>query len=240
MSFLSANLLENHFFHELCLSILVVCLLIHYICGVKSYGLLRRLLVWFLRIGHCRGFGVQSPWAYGFVTEVINERLPFNEYKALHNAFPQASYIERKDGEFFHRLANFSQLRTVFSCYCDTSTDELFEAYVMAGCRKANYVRCNSFFQLKKKMEDRLTEHPVLVVLDASSAIWETTVKCMQGMLKDGDFLVALDINAMSEAKKRWSSILNNLANGLTFDLYYMGVVYFDSKRYLEHFKINF
>lgn len=207
---------------------------------MKRYGILRRLLVWLLRIGHCRGFGVQSPWAYGFVTDVINRRLPFNEYKSLYDAFPQANYIERKNGEFFLRLANFSQLRTVFSCYSDASTDDLLAAYVSAGCRNATYVRCNSFFKLKTELEAHLAEPPVLVIVNTISASWEKSIESMQGLLKDGDFLVALDIHSTGEAKKRWTSILNNVANGLTFDLYYVGVVYFDSKRYSEHFKINF
>ncbi len=207
---------------------------------MKRYGILQRLLVWLLRIRHCRGFGVQSPWAYGFVTDVINHRKSFNAYKTLSDAFPRASFIERKNGEFFLRLSDFSQFSSVFSCYCDASTDDLLAAYVSAGCSKATYVRCNSFLKLKTELEVRLAEHPVLVIVDTFSAAWERSIESMQGLLKDGDFLVALDIHAMCETKKRWNSIINNVANGLTFDLYYVGVVYFDSKRYSEHFKINF
>ena len=207
---------------------------------MKRYGILQRMLVWLLRIRHCRGFGVQSPWAYSFVRCVINERLPFKSYKELHDAFPQASCIERKNGEFILRLAKFSQLRTVYSCYCDASSDDLLAAYVSAGCCKATYVRRNSFSKLKTELEVRLAEHPVLIIVDTLSSAWEKSIESMQGLLKDGDFLVALDIHAMGEARKRWSSIMNNVANGLTFDLYYVGVVYFDSKRYSEHFKINF
>ncbi len=198
------------------------------------------MLVWLLRIRHCRGFGVQSPWAYSFVRYVINGRQSFCAYKALHDAFPRASRIERKNGDFFLRLANFSQFKTVFSCYCDASTDDLLAAYVCAGCHKATYVSCNSFSKLKTELEVRLAERPVLIIVDTLSSAWEKDLESMQGLLKDEDFLVALDIHAMGEARKRWSSIMNNVANGLTFDLYYVGVVYFDSKRYSEHFKINF
>lgn len=35
---------------------------------------------WLSRVGKARGYGIQSPWAYRFVTEVIGERLPYYGY----------------------------------------------------------------------------------------------------------------------------------------------------------------
>ncbi|MEZ3520927.1 MAG: hypothetical protein K1V78_05450 [Muribaculaceae bacterium] len=38
---------------------------------------------WWQRLRHRRGFGVHSPSAYRFITEVLNERLPYYGYERL-------------------------------------------------------------------------------------------------------------------------------------------------------------
>ena len=47
------------------------------------------MVVWAVRIGHCRGFGVQSPWAYRMVRYVINEHWPYYAYAPLAARFPK-------------------------------------------------------------------------------------------------------------------------------------------------------
>ena len=44
---------------------------------------LRHAFVWLKRIGHCRGFGVQSPTDYWLVRYVINEHWPYYQYASL-------------------------------------------------------------------------------------------------------------------------------------------------------------
>ena len=65
-----------------------------------------RAWIWLRRIGHCRGFGIQSPWAYSLVRYVINEHYPYYAYERLAKDFPEADAVRRKMGEFFLRLAN--------------------------------------------------------------------------------------------------------------------------------------
>ena len=35
------------------------------------------------RVGKARGFGIQSPWAYRFVTEIVGERCPYYYYETI-------------------------------------------------------------------------------------------------------------------------------------------------------------
>ena len=39
------------------------------------------------RIGKSRGFGIQSPWAYSFVKDVISEKLPYYAYSDIENQY---------------------------------------------------------------------------------------------------------------------------------------------------------
>lgn len=57
------------------------------------------------RIGKARGFGIQSPWAFSFVTEIIGERLPYYAYADIDSTYSSAR--ERKFQKLVLRVRNF-------------------------------------------------------------------------------------------------------------------------------------
>lgn len=67
---------------------------------------LKRALVWLSRIGHCRGFGIQSPTDYAFVRNVVNEHWPYYAYNELGRT---EDWLSRKLGRLYLRLANYQQ-----------------------------------------------------------------------------------------------------------------------------------
>lgn len=211
-----------------------------YICRVKKYGTFKRLLVWLARIGNCRGFGIQSPWAYSFVRYVVNEHWPYYAFKRLQTAFPKSSAVERKTGQFIFRLANFVQPCRTVSAFCDAETDALLAAYAVAGCRRMEYASCRDAAILNAAIEKRAADKPLILIVDAQAADCSAQAKAIPARMQDGDFLVMLNPKATPAARKVWQTICETQQHGLTFDLYYLGVAYFDTKRYREHFKINF
>ena len=88
---------------------------------------LQQAWVWLRRIGHCRGFGIQSPTDYRFVRYVVNEGWPYYAYAEVGK---DDDRDRRKLGQLCFRLANFVQPQAV--------NDLLGLAdYLSAGCRKA-------------------------------------------------------------------------------------------------------
>lgn len=82
--------------------------------------------VWLRRIGHCRGFGIQSPSDYWLVRYVINEHWPYYQYEALGR---NDDWLTRKLGRLCFRIANWRQPAVIES--------SAFRDYLQAGCRKA-------------------------------------------------------------------------------------------------------
>ncbi len=57
------------------------------------------------RIGKSRGFGIQSPWAYSMVVDVIMESLPYYAYEEIDRRY--TSTWERKREKLYLRLRNY-------------------------------------------------------------------------------------------------------------------------------------
>ena len=87
---------------------------------------LKAAAVWLRRIGHCRGFGIQSPSDYWLVRYVINEHWPYYQYELLGH---DDDWLTRKLGRLCFRIANWRQPAVI------ESSD--YRDYLQAGCRKA-------------------------------------------------------------------------------------------------------
>lgn len=88
---------------------------------------LQRAWVWLRRVGHCRGFGVQSPSDYRLVRYVINEHWPYYAYSQLGEG---DDWLHRKIGRLLLRLSNWRQPVVII--------DQMgYADYLKAGCRKA-------------------------------------------------------------------------------------------------------
>ena len=91
---------------------------------------LRRAMIWLSRIGHCRGFCIQSPTDYAFTRYVINEHWSYYAYDQIDSN----DWLRRKQGQLCFRLANWRQPAVIVDRTNQAS-------YLQAGCRKARIVR---------------------------------------------------------------------------------------------------
>ena len=72
----------------------------------------RHFFVWLKRIGHCRGFGIQSPTDYWLVRYVINEHWPYYQYETLGT---DDDWLTQKIGRLYFRIANWLQPKVIES-----------------------------------------------------------------------------------------------------------------------------
>ena len=94
------------------------------VCDIANQ--LKAVAVWLCRIGHCRGFGIQSPSDYWLVRYVINEHWPYYQYATLGR---DDDWLTRKLGRLLFRIANWRQPSVIES--------SAYREYLQAGCRKA-------------------------------------------------------------------------------------------------------
>ena len=168
----------------------------------------RHVFVWLKRIGHCRGFGIQSPTDYRLVRYVINEHWSYYQYEKLGVG---DEWLTRKLGLLYFRIANWRQPHVIQS--------DGFQQYMQAGCRNAKFGDSTELIRLTLEGDYRSRLATIY------NKVEEHTVLIVEAIKKNRAF---------------WREIVNDERTGVTFDLYYCGIVMFDKKRHKQNYIINF
>lgn len=172
--------------------------------------MIKALFVWLTRIGHCRGFGIQSPSDYAFVRYVINEHWPYYKYKEIGL---NDDWLTRKVGRLIFRLSNWCQPGQT-ACYA-------YKDYVRAGCGRTQVVPSEEF------------RHSKFVIVPASVSYLSE----LPSVLADGTVLL---VDSIWRFPRQWRELVAQNHSILTFDLYYCGIILFDKKRTKQHYVVNF
>lgn len=144
---------------------------------------LKAASVWLRRIGHCRGFGIQSPSDYWLVRYVINEHWPYYQYEALGQ---DDDWLTRKLGRLCFRIANWRQPAVIES--------SAYREYLQAGCRKAVWGESSELMVLSLEGDwrsrlsyiyNKVSADSVLVVTGLSKArdVWREIVNDERAVL---------------------------------------------------------
>jgi hypothetical protein len=144
---------------------------------------LKAAAVWLCRIGHCRGFGIQSPSDYWLVRYVINEHWPYYQYEILGH---DDDWLTRKLGRLCFRIANWRQPAVIES--------NAYHDYLQAGCRKAVWGESSELVVLSLEGDwrsrlsyiyNKVSADSVLIVIGLSKArnVWREIVNDERAVL---------------------------------------------------------
>ena len=190
----------------------------------------KRSMVFMRRFSHSRGFGIQSPSAYRFDREVINAHHPYDAYAALQLAFPHEDRLTLKLARLYFRIAHAMQARQWALC---THRNDVYSAYVQAGCRTAILVDGDEVGQV-----DKLAVSDVLVMTMVDD--WCPMCEAFVSSAHERSMLIVEGIYASKKTKMRWNELVNDERTGVAFDLYDCGIVFFDHTKSKQVYIINF
>ena len=190
----------------------------------------QRYLHWLRRIKYCRGFGVQSPSAYRFIRYVINEHYPYYAYDELRKELPRLDSLTRKRMELYFRVANFRQA-SLWLDFCERN--DVIATYVGRGCHATQVRRITDLQQITA--DDRIE-----VLRICPSAGCEALLEAALQKTDDHTLFIIEDIGYNDTAKRMWQKLLDSDLTSVSYDLYYLGIAFFDSKRYKNNYIVNF
>lgn len=190
----------------------------------------QRYLHWLRRIKYCRGFGVQSPSAYRFIRYVINEHYPYYAYDELRKELPRLDSLTRKRMELYFRVANFRQV-SLWLDFCERN--DVIATYVGRGCHATQVRRITDLQQITA--DDRIE-----VLRICPSAGCEALLEAALQQTDDHTLFIIEDIGYNDTAKRMWQKLLESDLTSVSYDLYYLGIAFFDRKRYKANYVVNF
>lgn len=190
----------------------------------------QRYLHWLRRIKYCRGFGVQSPSAYRFIRYVINEHYPYYAYDELRKEMPRLDSLTRKRMELYFRISNYRQA----SLWLDYSRrDDTIATYVGRGCHATQVRRITDLRQIT-------ADDGIEVLRICPSAGCEALLEAALQKTDDHTLFIIEDIGYNDTAKRMWQKLLESDLTSVSYDLYYLGIAFFDCKRYKANYVVNF
>ncbi len=221
------------------------------------YGLNCTWWRWLRRCGCSRGFGVQSPSAYAFIRYVINEHYPYYAYQELQERLTWLDKREHQTGRLLLRLANFWQPEI---CIVN---EHRFDEYLHAGCRKAKRVEMEHCRKAKRvemeqpilKDDQLLKDNQLLndnqflketrgmkrmMVIDLQMMRMEEVRTQVLPLCDDQTMLVLLGNLYREKRGEEWLRLQESEHSGITYDLYDIGIIFFDKKVYKQHYRMNF
>lgn len=190
----------------------------------------QRYLHWLRRIKYCRGFGVQSPSAYRFIRYVINEHYPYYAYDELRKEMPRLDSLTRKRMELYFRVANFRQA-SLWLDFCERN--DVIATYVGRGCHATQVRRITDLQQITA--DDRIE---VLRICPTAGS--EAVLEAALQQADDHTLFIIEDIGYNDTAKRMWQKLLESDITSVSYDLYYLGIAFFDRKHYKANYVVNF
>lgn len=198
---------------------------------------IKRFVVWLRRARYSRGFGVHSPWAYRFICYVVNEHYPYYKYEHLAEQVYGIDKTTRKLCKFYFRLANYQQAHTFVDCY---PTSSCYKIYVDAGCQKTNYHRITEATSEEEliRLFSNIGEYSMVRV--SLVANYRMVVDKALDHLPLSSVLIIENIKRDRVAQKYWSELISDSRTGVSFDLYYCGVLFLKNDMVKQSYIVNF
>lgn len=215
---------------------------------------------WIRRFRHRCGYGVHSPSDFFLITFVVYERLAFYAYSLLHAKRKEVEHLphyREKVDRLLFRLVNYLQPAAMLEvgtgsgltarymaeakhvplCTLDEGQDRDEVKQLLKDCPLADY-RCGKVSDLLHRyMESHSC--PDVVHIAFTSYYKEVFEALLPGVSSHTCFVIGSPY-ATKEKREWWKQVIGDPRTGVTFDLYDVGLVFFDKKRVKEHRIVNF
>lgn len=184
--------------------------------------------VWLTRIRCRNGYGVHSPFAYNLIHDVVYNPSAYYAYEALAEQRKALRAGERHstgkiDGLLF-RLANAFQPAQVLVL---GTVDAVTVAALHAGCWTAK--------------EGQLEGTAPIGLLYSSEVPQD--LNAFEGLMAratERSLFVVAGIHRTKASRRWWQQVQQDPRVGITFDLYEVGLLFFDRSRHKQPYKVNF
>lgn len=202
----------------------------------------KRPFVWLLRFRHRCGYGVHSPFAFDFITNVVYEKTPYYAYQGLAKEEKKLPPARRRRGageslkvkRLLFRLVNRVQPAVIV----DAGVPSAASLYLRAAKPGADWVEATDLSEL---FLEQGAPVDFLYVHDFRHAefVEEVFRVCLPRTTSRSVFVIE-GIAYNQAMRELWQRLQKEERVGVTFDLYDVGILFFDRTKIKQHYVVNF
>lgn len=204
--------------------------------------LARRIWNWCRRFRHRCGYGVHSPSDFFLITSVMYERLPYYAYDRLKMASSTSSlpHYREKVNKLLFRLVNYFRPMTLLEVGKGNG-----DAFRYLCAPRSSMVSVGLEGKDKEETLRQLdAELKRMEKLDfvhiAFTPYYIEVLERIFPYLHDESCVVIGDIYESKEREAWWKELTNDERVRVSFDLYDIGLLLFEKKRFKQHYIVNF
>lgn len=198
----------------------------------------KRPFIWLKRIRHRCGYGVHSPFAFDFITSVIYEKGFYYAYSEIESSELYKTRkknarrpVSKKLNRLLFRLVNRMQPECIFEAGEISETS----LYLQAACKKSTLVQITDPGNFPAGIPDFL----YIPYTDDIEFIQNIFCKYAENAHCRSVFVIG-GIGYSAIMKRLWKEFESDNNTGITFDLYDIGIIFFDKTRIKQHYIVNF
>ena len=204
--------------------------------------LCKRPFVRLARFRHRRGYGVHSPFAFHLIMGVIYETAPYYKYAFLLEEEKQlASRWPRrwrggslKVKRLLFRLVNYARPETIVDAGC-LSAPGLYLKAAREGAAYTAAAGLDELFLESGVPVDFLYLHD----WHHPDFVEEVFRQCVERTRGCSVFVIE-GIRYTRTMRRLWEAMKQDERCGITFDLYDLGIIFFDRTKIKQHYLVNF
>lgn len=202
----------------------------------------KRPFIWLLRFRHRCGYGVHSPFAFDFITNVVYEKTPYYAYQRLAEEEKKLPPPRRRRGmgeslkvkRLLFRLVNRTQPAFIVNAGVPSASS----LYLQAARPSAEYVETtelSGLFLEQGMPVDFLYLHD----FRNPEFVGQVFRICLPRTTSRSVFVIE-GIAYGRPMRELWKRMQADERVGITFDLYDVGILFFDRTKIKQHYVVNF
>lgn len=202
----------------------------------------RRVWNWCRRFRYRCGYGVHSPSDFFLITSVIYEKRPYYAYKRLkrRNFSIYLPHYREKVNRLLFRLVNYYQPSTLIEVGVGNGSSM---NYMRAANRKMEWtaLKGRESDRMLPRLQNTLESYKAIECLHIGhTPHYKEAFEAALPYVNEKTLFIIGGIHHSKEKRAWWKGIKEDKRVGITFDLYDVGLVFFDKERYKQHYIINF
>lgn len=202
---------------------------------------LKRPFIWVRRFRHRCGYGVHSPFAFSLITDVIYERAPYYKYAELvlaeqHLAVQNGAQWSEEPlrvKQLLFRLVNRMQPHTIIDAGPLTAASLYLQAPKAAACY-TSFCDINAWHDDGRPIDFLYLHH-----YKQPAFVEEVFRNCCE-RATDRSLFVVEGIRYTPAMYRLWQRMQHDSRACITFDLYDLGLIFFDRSKIKQDYIVNF